>query len=93
MPSCCLVIEQRNYQCSEVCLIYLRVLLNYALLCAEYRVVNNLAINLEDISVQDLDNFHILSYDSRVRAPEWKIVTHYTHCRVDPKNPTYGLMF
>jgi hypothetical protein len=63
------------------------------LLFAEYRVVNNLAIILEDISVQDLDNFHILSYDSRVRAPEWKIVTYYTYCRVDPKNPTYGLMF
>jgi hypothetical protein len=67
--------------------------LNYALLCAECRVVNNLAIILEDISVHDLDNFHILSYDSRVGAPEWKIVTYYTYSQVDPKNPTYGLMF
>jgi hypothetical protein len=63
------------------------------LLCAEYRVVNNLAIILEDISVQDLNNFQILSYDSRVGAPKWKIVTYYTYCRVDPKNLTYGLMF
>jgi hypothetical protein len=69
MPSCCLVIDQRNYQCSEVCLIYLRVSLDYALLCAEYQVVSNLAIILEDISVLDHDNFHILSYDSRVGAP------------------------
>jgi hypothetical protein len=72
MQSCYLVIDQRNYQCFEVCLIYLCVSLNYALLCAEYQVVNNLAIILEDILVQDLDNFHILSYDSRVGALEWK---------------------
>jgi hypothetical protein len=64
----CLVIDQRNFQCSEVCLIYLRVSLNYALLCAKYRVVKNLPIILEDISVQDLDNFHIFSYDLTQRT-------------------------
>jgi hypothetical protein len=52
-----LVIDQRNCQCSEVCLIYLRVSLDYTLVCAEYRIVNNLAIILEDILVQDLDKF------------------------------------
>jgi hypothetical protein len=54
--------------------------LELCLLFVEYRVVNNLAIILEDILVQDLDNFHILSYDSRVGAPEWKIVIFYTYC-------------
>jgi hypothetical protein len=41
----CLVIDQRNYQCSEVNL-FARFL-ELCLLCAEYRVVNNLAIILE----------------------------------------------
>jgi hypothetical protein len=54
--------------------------LELCLLCAEYRVVNNFVIILEDITVPDLDNFHILSYDSRLGAPEWKIVTYYTYC-------------
>jgi hypothetical protein len=55
----CLVVNQRNCPCSEVCLMYLHISLNYAFLCAEYQVVNNLAIILENISVHDLDNFHI----------------------------------
>jgi hypothetical protein len=44
-----LILDQRNYQCSEVCLIFLRVSLSCCLLFVKYRVVNNLAGILEDI--------------------------------------------
>jgi hypothetical protein len=43
-----LVIDLRNCQCSEVCLIYVCVAFELCLLFVEYRVVSNLAIILED---------------------------------------------
>jgi hypothetical protein len=57
-----------------------------------YRVAHKVVVTLEETRTHDLDNFHICLYDSRVGAPEWKIVT-YIFCRVEPRNPTCGLMF
>jgi hypothetical protein len=51
--------------------------------------------NMSKIIIIDLNSnlLFFISYDSRVWAPEWKKQNIYTYCRVDPRNPTYGLMF
>jgi hypothetical protein len=46
----------------------------YAFSLDRYRVAQKLVVILEEMRAPDLDNFHIPSYDSRVGAPEWKIV-------------------
>jgi hypothetical protein len=76
----CLLIDQRNLQCSEVCFNLPARYLELFLLFVEYRVVNNLVKILKYSCVRDLDNFYFLSYDSRVGAPEWKIGKYYTYC-------------
>jgi hypothetical protein len=87
----CSVIDQRNYQYFEVCWFACAFPLA-AFSLGEYRVVHNLVVTLEKTWVHDLNNFYISLYDSRVGAPERKIMTSFTYRQVDPRNPTCGLV-
>jgi hypothetical protein len=65
----CLLIDQRNYQCSEVCFNLFARCLELCLLFVEYRVVNNLVIILEDTWIRDLNNFYFSFIRLEGRSP------------------------
>jgi hypothetical protein len=68
----CLVIDQRNYQRSEVCFLlvpmYFWISANRALL-VEYNVVNNLVVTREKTWIHDLNDNSVSLYRLEGRSP------------------------